>query len=362
MHLSLLGFERHPCNERVRDQVRWKKTLNVVEIHAEGEIGKVIVGGIGPVPGKTMFDKRTHLENHLDSIRKMVLFEPRGAVWHNANAILPSNDPEADYGYIIMESTEYPVMSGSNTMCVATVLLETGILPMVEPITELTLESPAGLIPVRCTCEDGKVTSVRLVNQPAFVYHRDKIIEVEGVGSLRCDVSYGGMTFAMVDAADLGLFVRPDEARDLCSLGEKVKRAAAEQLEVRHPLNPGIPGITITEFTTPLEREGNLLRSRNTCIVAPGRCDRSPCGTGCSARLALLHARGEMKPGDTLIHESITGSTFTCEIEGTTKVGPYDAVIPAVAGQAWIIGLNTMGMDPTDPYQDGFTVGDTWGT
>lgn len=340
--------------------MRFKKVLSVVDCHAEGESGKVIVGGVGRVPGQTMFDKRVHLETHMDDIRKLVLFEPRGAVWHNANIVLPSNHPEADMGYVILETTEYPAMSGSNTMCVATVLLETGILPMHEPVTHLTLESPAGLIRVRCECLNGKVTSVRLVNQPAFCYHCDRIIEVPGVGSVNVDVVYGGMTYAMVDAAALGFAIEPSEARELCSLGQKIKAAAVEQLAVEHPENAAIPGITNTEFMGPLRNVNGQLVSRNCVVVSPGRCDRSPCGTGSSARLALLHAQGRIAADQTLIHESITGSRFICAIDGLTRVGPYDAVIPAIAGQAWITALSQVGLDPTDPYPQGFTVADTW--
>ena len=340
--------------------MRFKKVLSVVECHAEGESGKVIVGGVGQVPGQTMFDKKLHLENHMDDIRKMVLFEPRGAVWHNANIVLPSNHPDADMGYVILETTEYPAMSGSNTMCVATVLLETGILPMQEPVTELVLESPAGLIRVRCECRDGKVTSVRLVNQPAFCYHVDSKIEVAGLGTVGVDIVYGGMTYVMVDAAALGFSIDPSEARELCELGQRLKAAAVEQLAVEHPENPAIPGITNTEFMGPLRRENGELASRNCVVVSPGRCDRSPCGTGSSARLALLHAKGLIAPGETLVHESITGSRFVCTIDGLTKVGRYDAVVPAIAGQAWITGVHQMGMDPTDPYPNGFTVADTW--
>ncbi|PRY83089.1 proline racemase family protein [Donghicola tyrosinivorans] len=341
--------------------MRWSRTLNVVDCHAEGEVGRVITGGVPHVPGETMFDKRVYLETHLDDIRQMVLFEPRGAVWHNANILLPSNSPQADMGYVILETTEYPAMSGSNTICVATVLLETGILPMVEPHTDLVLESPAGLIRVRCACSGGKVTSVRLVNQPAFVYHLDAVIEVSGLGSIKVDVAYGGMTYAIADAAALGFAITPDEARDLCALGERIKQAAVDQLPVGHPENPDIPGITNTEFIGPIRQEGDTLISRNTVVVRPGRCDRSPCGTGCSARLAVMHAKRQITLGQTFIHESITGSRFTCAIDGLTRVGHYDAVIPAVAGQAWITGLYQMGMDPTDPYQQGFTLSDTWG-
>jgi proline racemase len=253
-------------------------------------------------------------------------------------------------------------MSGSNTMCVATVLLETGILPMTEPVTELTLESPAGLIKVRCECTGGKVTSVRLVNQPAFCYHVDRHIEVAGLGTVRVDIVYGGMTYAMVDATELGFAIEPSEARDLCEAGQKIKSTAAQQLAVEHPENPAIPGITNTEFMGPLRRDNSRLISKNCVVVSPGRCDRSPCGTGSSARLALLHAKGLMEPGETLIHESITGSRFTCTIDGLATVGQYPAVIPAIAGQAWITGLYQMGMDPTDPYPEGFTVADTWMT
>jgi len=340
--------------------MRFRNILNVVDCHAEGEIGQVITGGVGHIPGDTMFDKRVYLQTHRDDIRKMVLFEPRGAPWHNANIVLPSNHPQADMGYVIMESTEYPAMSGSNTMCVATVLLETGILPMVEPVTNLTLESPAGLIRVRCECQDGKVTQVRFVNQPAFVYHRDRHVEVAGVGTVRVDVSYGGMAYVQVEAADFGFAIEPHEARDICELGEKIKLAAAEQLPVEHPENPAIPGISILSMMGPLRREDGVLISKNTVVVSPGRCDRSPCGTGSSARLALLHARDQIQKGETLIHESIIGSRFTCTIEATCQIGPSPAVIPAIAGQAWITGIYQMGMDPSDPFQDGFTLADMW--
>lgn len=340
--------------------MRWSKTLSVVECHAEGEVGKVIVGGVGQVPGDTMFDKKLYLEKHRDDLRKLVLFEPRGAAWHNANIILPSNNPAASMGYVILESTEYPAMSGSNTMCVATVLLETGILPMQEPITELTLEAPAGLIRVRCECKNGKVTSVKLVNQPAFCYHLDAKIEVAGIGTVTIDVAFGGMTFAIVDGTQLGFEIEPSEARQLCEIGEKIKAAAAEQLQVSYPGNPDMPGITIAEITAPLRREDDKIVSRNTCIVSPGRCDRSPCGTGCSARLAVMYAKGHIQQGEVFVHASITGSRFICGIEGTTTVGQYPAVVPSIAGQAWLTGFNQMGLDPTDPYPTGFTLTDTW--
>jgi len=338
--------------------MRWTRTITIVDCHAEGESGQVMVGGIPPIPGDTVFDKRMHLQDHADDLRRMILFEPRGAVHHNANVLVPSN--RAQMGYVILESTEYPAMSGSNTICVATVLLETGILPMCEPTTELVLESPAGLITATCDCRDGKVERVRFVNQPAFCYHLDATVKVPELGEIVVDIAYGGMTYVMVDAASLGFALEPSEARALVDLGQVIKRAAAEQIEVVHPENPEIPGITQVEFTGPLRRDGATLRARNTVIVSPGRTDRSPCGTGTSARLAQLHARGQIEVGQPFVHESIIGTTFDSSVVSTATVGAYDAVIPAVAGQAWITGVYQMGMDPTDPFPRGFTLSDTW--
>jgi proline racemase len=337
----------------------------VVDAHAEGESGKVVIGGIGRVPGQTMFEKRAYFEAHLDQLRRLLLMEPRGAVWHNANVVLPSNDPAADMGYLILESTEYPAMSGSNTMCVATVLLETGMLPMSEPTTFLTLESPAGLIDVDCDCRDGKVVRVRLTNQPAFVYHLDAAVEVEGLGRIAVDVAYGGMTFAVVDAVSLGFSLDIAEEAALIELGQRIKRAAVRQLPVSHPQNPAIPGITNTVFAGPVgsgvDDDGrDIVTSKNAVVVSPGRLDRSPCGTGTSARMALLHARGLLAPGQGFRHESPIGSFFDARIESITRVGNYDAVVPSIAGRAWITSFNQLVLDPSDPFQNGFVVGRDW--
>lgn len=340
--------------------MRWKRAVNVVGCHAEGEHGMVITGGVIDVPGETMFDKKVYLQKNMDDLRKLVLFEPRGAVVQSANLLLPSNHPEAQYGFVIMESTEYPAMSGSNTICVATVLLEMGIVPMVEPVTELTLEAPGGLIRLRCDCKDGKVTRVRFYNQPAFVYHLDQMVEVTGLGTVKVDVSYGGMTYVLTDAASLGFEMVPSEAREMCVIGQQIKEAAAEQIPVSHPENSAIAGITQTEFTGALYREEGVLTSKNVVIVSPGRVDRSPCGTGTSARLAVLHARGLIQPGESFQHRSILDTTFHGRIESLANVGPYSAVVPSVAGQAWITDVGQMGLDPTDPLPQGYTLSDTW--
>ena len=340
--------------------MRFAKTFTVFGCHAEGEVGNVITGGVGDVPGSTIFDKRLHLEEHQDQIRQLVLLEPRGAVVQNANLILPSSHPGADMGYVILEVNEYPAMSGSNTICVATVLLESGMLPMTEPVTELVLEAPGGLISVSCDCTDGKVTSVRFTNQPSFVYAQDVPIEIVGFDPILIDVAYGGMTYALVKAADVGMSLVPAEARDLCVLGQRIKAALYEQVEAVHPENPLIRGVTQLSFTGPVVADGAALRSRNAVVVTPGRLDRSPCGTGTSARLAAMHARGEITVGQDFIHESIIGTEFRGRIERTTTVGDYPATVTSIAGQAWITGINQLGLDPTDPFPYGHTLNDTW--
>jgi proline racemase len=284
--------------------------------------------------------------------------EPRGS--DGANFIVPATHPDAAFGYIIGEPTEYPVMSGSNTICVATVLLETGMCPMTVPITELTLESPAGLIRLRCGCRDGKVTSVSFLNQPAFVYHHRANVELEGHGTITVDVAWGGMTYVFVDAEAFGFSITEDEAADLAVWGQRVKAAAAAQLDAVHPLEPRYAGITQTGFVGPLRTVDGVLTSRNAVVVSPGIIDRCPCGTGTSARLAVMHARGELAVGQTFLHESIIGTKFNAWVQATTTVGDYPAITPRVSGQGWVTSLALVGVDPTDPFPTGFRLNDKW--
>jgi proline racemase len=334
--------------------------MTVVGCHAAGELGKVVTGGLPPVPGGTVFEKKLYFEEHLDHLRKLLLFEPRGGVVHVANFVVPATDPGAAMGYVIAESTEYPAMSGSNTICVATVLLETGMIPMTEPVTRVVLEAPAGLIEIECECRDGKVLNVRFTNQPAFAYHLAAPLEVEGRGTVTVDVAWGGMAYVIADARDWGLALTPDEGRDLCILGQELKSAAAEQLPAVHPTHPEFPGITQAEFAGPLRREDGVLVSRNAVVVSPGRLDRSPCGTGTSARLAVLHARGEIGVGERFVHESVIGSRFDSRIDALTRVGHLPAVVPSIAGPAWITEVSQVGLDPSDPFPEGYTLSDTW--
>ena len=257
-----------------------------------------------------------------------------------------------------MEQQDYPPMSGSNTMCVVTVLLETGMLPMREPVTTLTLDTPAGPVPVEARCRAGKVDRVQFTNVPCFATHLGAHVDVDGLGTVVVDVAYGGAFFAIVDAPSLGFALEPKEARELVAVGNRITAAVAQQLPVQHPEIPDIRGVTFTEFAMPFTGPGTV--SRNAVIVAPGRIDRSPCGTGTSARLAVLHARGRLAAGQGFVHESIIGSQFEAGIVREATVGGRPAIVPTIAGQAWITGVFQHGIDPSDPFRGGYTLPDLW--
>ncbi|MGR9459418.1 proline racemase family protein (plasmid) [Rhizobium leguminosarum] len=340
--------------------MRWNRTFTVVGCHAEGEVGNVVVGGIVDVPGNTMFEKKEYLEHSMDEIRGLLLFEPRGAPYVNANIILPACDKSADLGFVIVESTEYPPMSGSNTICVATVALETGIVRMQEPITHLRMEAPAGIIEAKCLCRDGKVTQVEFTNVPAFAIQLDHPVEVEGMGTITVDTSYGGMTYAHVNARALGFGVLPDEARDMSLMGKKIKRAVNEQLTVIHPENAKIRDVSNIIFEGSIERKDGMLMSKNGTVCLHGRLDRSPTGTGTTSRLAVMSAKGLIAQGELFRNHSITGTHFDSRVISKTRVGSYDAVVVTIAGQAWITSVGQYGVDPTDPYPRGHQVSDVW--
>jgi proline racemase len=339
--------------------VAFKRMISVVGCHAEGEVGDVIVGGVLPPAGATMFEKKLTMEREHDHIRKLLLCEPRGSVARHVNLIVPPTRPDCDAGVIIMEPTEYPAMSGSNTIASVTVLLETGIVPMTEPETVVRLDMPGGLVIATATCRDGKCESVEFENVPSFVYQLDAELQVDGLGSLRADIAYGGMNYAIVDAAALGLQVDASEARELAELADRIRVAARSQLEIVHPGNPGIRDVTMVQFAGPYRGPGEV--TRNSCVIAPGRSDRSPTGTGTSARMAVLHARGQMAVGDTLVHSSIIGSTFVGTIKAETSIGDVPAIVPTVRGSAWITGFHNYVLDTKDPFPTGYVVADTWG-
>jgi proline racemase len=332
----------------------------------------VIVGGVLDVPGSTIFEKKCYLQEHGDHLRKMMLREPRGYPASNCNLILPACHPDADAGFVIMEQTEYPPMSGTNTIAVATVLLETGMVPAVEPVTELTLESPAGLIGVHAEIQDNKVKSVTFENVPAFAVHIDAKIKVPELGEVMVDVAYGGMFYVIAEASQFGLKIKPDNAGQITRIGEMIKAASRQQLPVVHPQQPEIAGVTISQLSSASSRPDADMQ--NAVVVSTGKldwdrpetwtgaCDRSPCGTGTCAKMATLYAREKLGLHQPFRHAGILGTIFTGELIREVDIGSsYPAVVPTLSGRAWITGNANYMLDPDDPFPEGFTMGDIWG-
>ncbi|MCF6431801.1 proline racemase family protein [Leisingera sp. MMG026] len=350
--------------------MRASRIIQAVEAHAEGEPGRVITGGMPLLRGNSVFEKMQDMAANHDDIRLQMLREPRGNPGLCGNAIVPPCHPEADAGFIIFEQTEYPPMSGSNTICVVTVLLETGVVAMVEPVTELVLEAPAGLIRVRAECRNGKVTRVEFENVPAFAVHLDAPVEVAGLGTVTVDVAWGGMFFVLAAAGRLGITLDADNGAEIVRVSEAIRHATAEQLPVAHPENPEITGPTITNLWGAPVADGTHGRGAITISTGPfdpehphdtsGILDRSPCGTGTCAKMAVLHARGKLGIGQGYVNAGPLGTTFTGRITAETQVGPYKAIISALSGQGWIYGLSHYTLDPSDPFPLGYTVGDMW--
>ena len=334
--------------------MRARRSITVIDCHAGGEVGNVVVAGVPPLAGATVFEQMQTLAAD-NSLRHFLLREPRGL---HANLIVPPTRDDCAAGYIIMEPTEYPAMSGSNTICVATVLLETGFVEMTEPETVLRLEAPGGVVEVRAACRDGRVESVELTNVASFVAQLGAPLELDELGSIDVDVAYGGMWYAIADAAALGFAIEPHEARDLSRVGELIRAAAREQLVCVHPENPSIAGVSIVQIAEPWQGVGAV--TRNAVVVAPGRLDRSATGTGLSARMAVLHARGLMGIGDAMTHASVLGSRFDGRIVSTTDLNGTPAIIPAIRGRAWITGTTELYVDPDDPFPEGYLLTDTW--
>jgi trans-L-3-hydroxyproline dehydratase len=339
--------------------MRSSKILHVISCHAEGEVGDVIVGGVAPPPGATLWEQSRFLARD-KTLRNFLLNEPRGGVFRHVNLLVPSKTAGADMGFIIMEPEDTPPMSGSNAICVATVLLDAGILPMREPETRLTLEAPGGLVEVTAQCRDGKAERITVRNVPSFADRLGAMLEVAGFTTLAVDTAYGGDSFVIVDAQALGFKIAPDEARDLAELGVKITAAANAQLGFVHPENPDWAHISFCQFAGPLTRRDGVLTGSNAVVVQPGKIDRSPTGTGCSARMAVLHARGEMKTGERYEALSIIGSRFDCAIAGEASVGGRPAILPTISGRAWITGTHQHMLEPGDPWPEGYKLSDTW--
>ncbi|MCZ4346854.1 proline racemase family protein [Devosia neptuniae] len=339
--------------------MRSSKSIHIISCHAEGEVGDVIVGGVAPPPGDTLWEQSRWIAKD-QTLRNFVLNEPRGGVFRHINLLVPAKDKRAVMGWIIMEPEDTPPMSGSNSICVSTVLLDSGIVPMTEPETRMVLEAPGGLVEVVAQCRDGKAQSITVRNVPSFVDKLDATIEVEGIGTLHVDTAYGGDSFVIADARALGFAIREDEAREIAETGIRITRAANEQLGFTHPTNPDWAHISFCQIAAPIDTIEGRLTGANAVVIQPGKIDRSPTGTGCSARMAVLHARGLMGVGDEFVGRSIIGSEFFCKLEALSDLAGKPAIIPSITGRAWITGTRQEMLDPADPWPAGYRLSDTW--
>jgi len=349
-----------------------KRVIHAIDAHAGGEPGRVIVGGMLDVPGATIGDKVAWLQREGDWLRLLMLREPRGYPASNCNLVIPPTRPDADAGVIIMEHVEYPAMSGSNIICVATVLIEMGMVAVQEPVTILRLDTPAGLVTVQAEVHSGRVGLVTFRNVPAFAALLEAEIEVPGVGVVKVDVAWGGMFYVIAEAAAFGVCLLPEQGRLIAEAGERLKLAAQEQLGLmEHPTIRPCPGITIAELTGPPVGQGAT--GRNAVVVSTGfprwdrpesfsgALDRSPCGTGTSARMASLYAKGQLALGEDFHHEGILGTVFTGRLVEETDIGGISGVVPIISGRAWITNIADYVLAEDDPFPMGYTVGDLWG-
>ncbi len=335
----------------------FERSLHLVNVHCQGEVGRVIVEGADPIPGATLLDQMNLINAGHDALRRFVAFEPRASVAMSTNLLVPPAHPEADAGFIVLQADRAHPMSGSNCICVVTALLETGRVPMVEPETIVRLDTPAGLITARARCTDGRCLSVSLDNVACFVEALDRTFETERWGTVRADIAFGGVFYAIVDVDQVGLSIVPAQARELAEAGIALRAEIAERFGVSHPELPGVDEIAYVMFRAH-EPDGAV---RTCTTLKPGRVDRSPCGTGSSANLATLHARGEVAIGESRVSRSIIGGEFTAEAIGESTVGGRPAVMPRITGQAWIYGREELRLDGADPFPRGFALSDTWG-
>ena len=337
--------------------MRWSRTIQTIDVHCAGEIGRVIIGGVLGIPGATMADRLAHLNRVDDSLRRWLCSEPRSGPAGSFCLLTPPCDPEADVGLIILQPDQAHAMSGSNAMCATTALLETGMIQMVEPESVVTFDTAAGLVRATATCQGGKVVRVTLDMPPAFVARKDAVIDTAEWGAVRYDLCFGGVFYALVDVDQIGLAIAPQNARQLAMTGVDLRARIAALEPAPHPTTPALNGIAYVMFRS-RDVDGVL---RTCTTLRPCRVDRSPCGTGSNSNMAAEHARGLVRPGDVMVSRSIIGGEFITEFVREARVGPFVATQNRVSGQCWIYGISQIGLDPSDPFPQGFILSDTWG-
>jgi proline racemase len=333
--------------------VRAARYFAAVDSHTEGMPTRVVTGGVGPVPGETMLERKLHFETHMDELRLLLMREPRGHGAMSGAILQPPLRADADWGVLFIEVSGCLPMCGHGTIGVATVLVETGMVPVTEPETVVRLDVPAGLVEARVRVEHGRAGAVTLRNVPSFLLARDRAVDVPGLGRVVYDMAYGGNFYALTPAADVGLVVDPARSGELIDAGQRVMAAIDAADRPEHPEDPRIAGCHHVVFHEP-GRDGADARAATS--IHPGWLDRSPCGTGTSARMAQLHARGALALGDPFVNESVIGTRFTGRAVAETTVGGLPAIVPEITGRAWITGMGQYLLDAEDPFPAGFTL------
>jgi proline racemase len=331
--------------------MRSRLMFNAVDSHTEGMPTRVITSGVGTLPGATMADRRRYLMNERDDLRTLLMTEPRGHSAMSGAILQPPTRSDADVGVVFIEVSGCLPMCGHGTIGTATVLVETGLVPVKEPITDIRIETPAGLVHAAVRVTDGHACSVTFQNVPAYLHLRDAQVSIDAVGSVTLDIAWGGNFYAILPAASVGLDVRPEQHDELIRIGLRIIDAVNEQLEFAHPEQADIAECKHVILTSP-DRDAS-----SAVVIHPGWIDRSPCGTGTSARMAQLATRGELGLDTDYVHKSLIGSTFTGRLVEQTTVGPYQAFVPTITGRAWITGLASYLLDPDDPFPAGFQIG-----
>lgn len=335
--------------------MRFTRTLMAIDSHTMGEPTRIVVGGVPHVPGKTMADKRAYLEEKMDHIRTSIMHEPRGHRDMFGSILTSPINDDADFGIVFMDGGGYLNMCGHGSIGAVTVAIETGMVPAVEPETNVTFDAPAGLIKARAAVEKGVVKSVTIRNVPAFLYKENVTVDVPGLGNIKLDISFGGSFFALVDVKELGLKVCPQNVDQLIKAGMAIMKAANEQIHIEHPELKHIKTIDLVEiYDQPTHPEAHY---KNVVIFGDGQADRSPCGTGTSAKMAALYAKRKLALNQEFVYESIIGTLFRGRLVETAQVGEFAAVVPEITGSAYITGFNQFVIDPNDPVKHGFTLG-----
>lgn len=337
------------------EKVKNRLAVTCIETHTEGEPTRTILSGFPKIPGDTMEKKMLYMMEHQDWLRKAICFEPRGNDVMSGTIVTEPCDPRADFGVLYYEVGNWMPMCGHDTIGVSTALIESGLVKAEEPYTYVNLDTPSGLVQVKIEVKDGVALSVTFKNAPAFVMNRDVKVQVPGYGEIELDIAYGGNVFAIVPASAMGLSLEMENAKEIVEKGNYLKKFINEQVEVKHPYLEIMNQVTHVEFYQPGD-EG-IADVKNAVVIPPAAIDRSPCGTGTSAKMALLHAEGKLAMGQPFVHESLIGSLFHCKIVEETEVGGIPAIVPEISGRAFVMGLSTLLFDPRDPFPEGFLLG-----